>query len=370
MSSHPVADGPASEELRPPAEHRYAAELAALTEADARTGAALPPGWKLSPRAVRSFIVGDARLGVSRKFYGDDPLVERSIVSLLGRQGLMLVGEPGTAKSMLSELLAAAISGTSRLTVQGSAGTTEDHIRYSWNYALLIAEGPTERALVPSPVYQAMATGRVVRFEEITRCPPEIQDTMVSILSEKLLMVPELEGQVAARPGFNVIATANLRDRGVHEMSAALKRRFNFETVRPIRDRAFEVELITTALDTELGEQRPLLAQAVMDVLVTAFADLRTGTTEAGTPVKRPEAVMSTAEAVNVAIAASMSARYLGDGVVHSGEIAQQLIGIALKGSDEDARLIRHYVDNVVRERARGSREWRDFFQAADGLWR
>ena len=358
-------------ELRPPAEHRYADELARLAAADAESGAALPPGWQLSPRAVRSFIIGDDAVGISRKFYGDDPLVDRAIVSLLGRQGLMLVGEPGTAKSMLSELLAAAISGTSNLTIQGSAGTSEDHIRYSWNYALLIAEGPSERALVPSPVYQAMAAGKLVRFEEITRCSPEIQDTLVSILSEKQLMLPELgeQARLAARPGFNVIATANLRDRGVHEMSAALKRRFNFETVRPIRDREFETTLITQAVATELGADRPELPVAVLEVLTTAFNDLRTGTTSSGTPVKRPEAVMSTAEAVNVAIAASMSARYLGDGRVGATEIAQQLVGIALKGSEEDARLMRHYVDNVVRERARHSREWKEFFAAAEGLW-
>lgn len=360
-----------TDELRPPAEHRYAEELARLAAADAQSGAALPPGWQLSPRSVRSFIIGDPALAVSRKFYGDDPLVDRAIVSLLGRQGLMLVGEPGTAKSMLSELLAAAISGTSNLTIQGSAGTTEDHIRYSWNYALLIAEGPTERALVPSPVYQAMAAGKVVRFEEITRCSPEIQDTLVSILSEKQLMLPELgdQARVAARPGFTVIATANLRDRGVHEMSAALKRRFNFETVRPIRDRAFETTLITEAVAADLGPQRPELPTDVLDVLVTAFHDLRTGTTDSGTPVKRPDAVMSTAEAVNVAIAASMSATYFGDGRVNAGDVAQQLVGIALKGSDEDARLMRHYVDNVVRERARSNKRWKEFFAAAEGLW-
>lgn len=360
-----------ADELRPPAEHRHAHELALLARADKESSATVPPGWRLSPRAVRSFIIGDAELGVSRKFYGDDPLVDRAIVSLLGRQGLMLIGEPGTAKSMLSELLAAAISGTSTLTIQGSAGTTEDHVRYSWNYALLIAEGPTERALVPSPVSQAMTAGRVVRFEEITRCPPEIQDTLVSILSEKQLMIPELgdAARVWARPGFSVIATANLCDRGVHEMSAALKRRFSFETVRPIRDRAFEAELISQSLDVELGSDRPPLPEAVMEVLVTAFADLRTGTTATGIPVKRPEAVMSTAEAVNVAIASSMSATYFGDGTVRSGDIARQLVGIAHKGTDEDARLVRHYLDNVVRERARGHREWREFLDAADGLW-
>lgn len=357
--------------LRPPAEERWADELEVLARADAEAGAEIPFGWRLSPRAVRAFIVGDEALGVTRKFYGDDPLVDRAVVTLLGRQGLMLVGEPGTAKSMLSELLAAAISGTSTLTVQGSAGTTEDHIRYSWNYALLIAEGPSRRALVPSPIYQAMESGRLARFEEITRCPPEIQDTLVSVLSEKQLMVPELGDayRVSAAHGFNVIATANLRDRGVHEMSAALKRRFNFETVRPIADRAFEAELISRALEAELGEQRPAMSPEVLDVLVTAFADLRTGTTATGTTVKRPEAVMSTAEAVNVGVAASMSARYLGDGTVHAADIARQLVGVALKGEEDDVQRMRFYVDSVVRERARGSAQWRGFLDAARELW-
>lgn len=357
--------------LRPAAEERWADELAALAAADAESGAEIPRGWRLSPRSVRTFIVGDEDLGITRKFYGDDPLIDRAIVTLLGRQGLMLVGEPGTAKSMLSELLAAAICGTSTLTIQGSAGTTEDHVRYSWNYALLIAEGPSRRALVPSPVYQAMEQGAVVRFEEITRCPPEIQDTLVSVLSEKQLMVPELEDgfRVSAAQGFNIIATANLRDRGVHEMSSALKRRFNFETVRPIADRAFEAELIASALDTELGEQRVPMSPKVLDVLVTVFADLRTGTTATGTPVKRPETVMSTAEAVNVGVAASLSARYLGDGAVRASDIARQLVGVALKGQDEDAKRMRFYIDSVVRERAASSTDWKDFLTASQGLW-
>ena len=357
--------------LRPAAEERWADELAALAAADAESGAEIPRGWRLSPRSVRTFIVGDEDLGVTRKFYGDDPLIDRAIVTLLGRQGLMLVGEPGTAKSMLSELLAAAICGTSTLTIQGSAGTTEDHVRYSWNYALLIAEGPSRRALVPSPVYRAMERGAVVRFEEITRCPPEIQDTLVSVLSEKQLMVPELEDgfRVSAAQGFNIIATANLRDRGVHEMSSALKRRFNFETVRPIADRAFEAELIASALDTELGEQRVPMSPKVLDVLVTVFADLRTGTTATGTPVKRPETVMSTAEAVNVGVAASLSAHYLGDGAVRASDIARQLVGVALKGQDEDAKRMRFYIDSVVRERAASSTDWKDFLTASQGLW-
>lgn len=364
----------AGAEIRPPAEIRYADELATLAAWDAERGHELPPGWRLSPRAVRAFVVGSEELGVSRKFYGDDPLVDRAVVSLMGRQGLMLVGEPGTAKSMLSELLSAAVSGSSTLTVQGTAGTTEDHVRYSWNYALLVSEGPSDRSLVPSPVCTGMREGRVVRFEEITRCAPEIQDTLVSILSEKQLMVPELgpDARVAARPGFTVIATANLKDRGVHEMSAALKRRFSFETVAPVRDRAFEIELVQRQLDAELGPDsgRPEVPRDVLEVLVTVFQDLRTGSTREGAPVKRPETVMSTAEAVNVAIAASLEARYLGSGTVTAAEVARQVAGVALKGEEEDARRLRHYVDNVVRERARKDKRWKAFFAAAEPLWR
>src|SRR5580704_11197986 len=233
----------AAEVLRPPAEKLYAGERARLKAAD---NGPKPPGWHLSARAVRSFVIGVPKLDISRKFYGDDALVDRAVVSLMGEQGLMLVGEPGTAKSMLSELLAAAISGSTELVVQGSAGTLDDHFRYGWNYALLLADGPTWRALVPSPVLDAMRSGRIVRIEELTRCPPEVQDILISMLSEKTIAIPELgrDEVVRAVPGFNVIATANLRDRGVHEMSSALKRRFSFETVRPISDKRLETELV------------------------------------------------------------------------------------------------------------------------------
>ena len=220
-----------------------------------------PPELKLSPRTVRQFTStgSDGKAFdhewegkktstiIRRKFYGNDALLDRCIVTLLGNRGLLMVGEPGTAKSMLSELLAAAISGISTNVIQGTAGTTEDQIKYSWNYALLLAEGPTPRALVPSPLFTGMKQGLVVRFEEITRCQPEIQDALVSVLSDKLMPVAELagdDGVVFAAKGFNVLATANLRDRGVNEMSSALKRRFNFETVHPISDRALELQLV------------------------------------------------------------------------------------------------------------------------------
>lgn len=357
--------------LRPEAEVQHADELRTLAEAD--TGPK-PPGWKLSPRAVRTFLCGGKSPDVRRKFYGDDILVERAIIGLSGNRGLMLVGEPGTAKSMLSELLAAAISGVSTHAIQGTAGTSEDHIKYSWNYALLLAEGPSTRALVPSPLYLAMRDGLLVRFEEITRCPPEIQDVLVSVLSEKMLIVPELEGPsrvLHARPGFNVIATANVRDRGVHEMSSALKRRFNFETVHPIRDLKQEVDLVARESDRLLREAMAPAAvgRDVVELLVTVFHDLREGVTAEGIQVERPGSVMSTAEAVSMAMAAGLDAYYYGDGKLAPSHVARHLAGAVLKDNPDDLKKLKHYFEVVVRRRGQqGEGLWGELYEARKDL--
>jgi MoxR-like ATPase len=352
--------------LRAPAEQVFADELARLADADDHPR---PDGWTLSPRAVRGFVLGDEKLDVRQKFYGDDALIDRCIVTLMSNRGLLLVGEPGTAKSMLSELLAAAIGGDSTCTIQGTSGTTEDQITYSWNYALLLAEGPTLRALVRGPMYTALEHGKVCRFEEVTRVQPEIQDVLIGLLSDKVLHVPELDGADAtlfASRGFNVLATANLRDRGVHEMSSALKRRFNFETVRPISDRRLEARLIkeqTAALllrsgvDTRMGDD-------VVDLLVTAFHDLRDGVTAEGAVVEKTSAVMSSAEAVAVGYAATLDAHYFGDGDVGGDHIARQLIGTVLKDNPDDGGKLRQYFDVVVKQRSKRDKQWRRVLDA------
>ncbi len=363
----------AGDVLRQPPEVMFAGELAALAAADRF---ARPPGWRLSPRAVRTFLLGSeaAPLGdetpeIARKFYGDDPLVDRAIVTLVGNRGLMLIGEPGTAKSMLSELLAAAISGGSELTIQGTAGTTEDQIKYSWNYALLLSEGPNRRALVPAPLYRGLSEGRLVRFEEITRCPAEIQDTLISVLSDKVLHVPEFEGPDAvlyARPGFNVIATANTRDRGVHEMSAALRRRFNFETVSPIADPEFELELVLkqAAVLLEHCRAEARLDRDAVRVLVDTFHELRSGRTKEGGVLEKPSSVLSTAEAVSVVMSAGIDAAHFGDGAVTGEHLARQLTGTVLKDDEGDVKKLRQYFDVVVKARASKDPHWKAFYSA------
>lgn len=368
--------------VRLPAELRCADELQALALHDAHPR---PPGWKLSPRAVETFVLGSDRplalpdgreVTVSRKFYGNDVLIQRAIVTLASDRGLLLIGEPGTAKSWLSEHLAAAISGTSALTVQGSAGLTEDQIRYSWNYALLLARGPTPEALVPAPLYTGMKQGSIVRFEEITRAPHEVQDTLLMALSEKVIAVPELPGDdsmVRARRGFNVIATANTRDRGVNEMSAALKRRFNFETVPPVEDLAEELRIVRGQVDEAIQASAPdpaLLPDDVLELLVTTFHEIRSGRTVDGVKVDRASTVMSTAEAVSVGLHSALHASFFGERGPHGRRVLPEhvvmhLAGTAVKDNPENLGVLRSYFEVAVKPRARREvGRWKEFWEA------
>jgi MoxR-like ATPase len=362
-------DGVAAELQRPPAEMLYADELRRLAESDA--GKPRPQGWRLTPHSVVQFVLGDDELAVKPKFVGKRSFVERCVVALATNRGLMLIGEPGTAKSMLSEFLAAAVCGDSTLTIQGSAGTTEDAIKYSWNYALLLAEGPSERSLVSAPLYRGMQEGKVVRFEELTRCPLEMQDILLSILSDRVMAVPELHGDARslfAKTGFNVIATANTRDRGVNEMSAALKRRFNFETVHPIADLREELDLVQRETDKLLGRAGipHRIPPEMTEVLVTTFHELRNGQSRDGNALETLTTAMSTAEAISTGYAAALHAWYYAGGEFRAEHLVHHLIGTALKDSADDLKKLRHYFNHVAKDRK--GRGWQAFYEARNQL--
>jgi MoxR-like ATPase len=364
----PTADPAEPRAQRPPAEVRWADELAELRASDRSPR---PPGWVLSVDAARRFILGDPKKGIEKKFVGDPSLIDRALVTLATSRGLLLIGEPGTAKSLLSELLAAAVSGDSTLTIQGGAATTEDQIRYGWNYALLVSEGPSERSLVPAPMLQGMQSGRVVRFEEITRCPLEVQDSLLALLSDRVMAIPELSGpgsMVFGLEGFNVIATANTRDRGVNEMSAALKRRFSFETVFPIPDLATELALVESEATRLLARSGVTATPShdVLEVLVTAFRELREGRTADGTQLDRMSSVMSTAEAVSVAHAVGLRGWFLRGEAGTTGDLAACLAGTAAKDDAEDLARLRRYFEQQVSRR--NGRHWKGLYDARHEL--
>jgi MoxR-like ATPase len=351
--------------VRRHAEQQYAEELAALAQADGRPR---PPNWRLSPWAVRLYVLGgrlDSGFEVSPKYIGNARLVEIAIATLATDRALLLFGVPGTAKSWLSEHLAAAISGDSTLLVQGTAGTDETTIRYGWNYARLLAEGPSTAALVPSPMMNAMAAGKIARVEELTRIPAEVQDTLITVLSEKTLPVPELAFEVQARKGFNVIATANNRDKGVNEMSSALLRRFN-TVVLPVPDTFDEEVEIVSRRVAELGRALELPAEkpALEEIrrVVTVFRELRAGVTEDGkTKLKSPSGTLSTAEAISVVSHGLATAAYFSDGVLRPGDLAAALTGAVVKDPVQDRVVWLEYLKTVVKERD----GWKDFYRAS-----
>ncbi|MEV0068328.1 AAA family ATPase [Amycolatopsis sp. NPDC050768] len=354
--------------LRPHAEQEYAGELAALAAADDRTK---PPSWLLSPWAVVTYLLGGTLpdgTEISPKYVGPRRLIEVAVATLATDRALLLLGVPGTAKTWVSEHLAAAVSGDSTLLVQGTAGTAEEQIRYGWNYARLIAEGPSEHALVESPILRAMRDGKVARLEELTRIPADVQDSLITVLSEKTLPVPELGTEVQARPGFTLVATANNRDKGVNELSSALRRRFN-TVVLPLPDTAeAEVEIVSRRV-AQLGASLALPAEAAelteIRRVVTVFRELRAGRTEDGrTAVKTPSGTLSTAEAISVLTGGLALAAHFGDGVLRAQDVAAGIHGAVVKDPVADRAIWIEYLETVVRERD----GWGDFYRAGQEI--
>ncbi|WP_416972285.1 ATP-binding protein [Streptomyces sp. 4F14] len=366
-----VTAGPTSAEptqnhavLRPHAEIAFASELAALAAQDDRPR---PPNWKLSPWAVATYLLGgelpDGSV-ISPKYVGPRRIVEVAVSTLATDRALLLLGVPGTAKTWVSEHLAAAVSGDSTLLVQGTAGTPEEAIRYGWNYAQLLSQGPSRAALVPSPVLRAMAEGMTARVEELTRIPADVQDSLITILSEKTLPVPELGQEVQAVRGFNVIATANDRDRGVNELSSALRRRFNTVVLPLPASAEAEVEIVARRVE-QIGRSLdlPPLPDGITEIrrVVTVFRELRDGITADGrTKVKSPSGTLSTAEVISVVTGGLALAAHFGDGVLRPADVAAGILGAVVRDPASDRGVWQEYLEAVVRERE----GWTDFYRA------
>jgi MoxR-like ATPase len=361
----PDTNSPPETILRAHAEDEFAEELVALQKNDDKPR---PPGWKLSPWGVRTYLLGGKLADgfeVCAKYIGNARLIEIAIATLATDRALLLYGVPGTAKSWVSEHLAAAISGTSTLLIQGTAGTDESALRYGWNYAELLAKGPSERAIVASPMLRAMREGKLARVEELTRIPSEVQDTLITILSEKTLPVPELASEVLARRGFNVIATANNRDKGVNELSSALLRRFN-TVVLPVPDTLEDEVAIVERRVADLGRALALPAEkpALEEIrrVVTVFRELREGKTLDGkTKLKIPSGTLSTAEAISVVTNGLAMAAFYGDGELKAADLSASLIGAVIKDPVQDQLVWQEYLQTVVKERD----GWKDFYRAS-----
>jgi len=350
--------------LREHAENQYKEELDELAKSDNRQR---PPSWNLSPWAVTTYLLGgrlDNGFVVVPKYIGNRRIIETAIATLATDRALLLLGVPGTAKTWVSEHISAGISGDSTLLIQGTAGTSEESIRYGWNYARLLAEGPSMGALVASPLMRGLETGKIVRIEELTRIPADVQDTLITVLSEKTLPIPELNSEVQARKGFNIIATANDRDKGVNDLSSALKRRFNTVVLPLPTTIEEEVDIVERRVESlgralELPAEKPALEE--IRRVVTIFRELRSGVTADGkTKLKSPSGTLSTAEAISVVSQGLALAAHFGDGRLGANDVAASVVGAIVKDPVQDLVVWKEYLETVVKERE----GWKDFFRA------
>lgn len=354
--------------LREHAEQQFAEELSELSKNDDRNR---PSNWKLSPSAVIKYLLGGKLKNgftITPKYIGQQRLMEIAVATLATDRALLLLGVPGTAKTWVAEHLAAAVSGDSTLLVQGTAGSSEESIRYGWNYASLLAKGPSKDALVPSPMMRAMEDGKLARIEELTRIPADVQDSLITILSEKTLPVPELNIEIQARKGFSVIATANNRDKGVNELSSALKRRFNTVILPVPETMNEEIEIVRQRVES-LGRSLEIPAEAPpneeLQRVVTVFRELRDGKTIDGkTKLKSPTGTMSTAEAISVVNQGLSLAAHFGDGSIKANDLAAGLIGAVIKDPIQDKVVWMEYLETVVK----GREGWKDLYRACKQL--
>ncbi len=354
--------------LRLHAEQVFEEELEQLKKQD---GDKRPQNWKLSPQSVVTYLIGGKLKNgfeVTPKYIGNKRLMEISVATLTTDRALLLYGLPGTAKSWVSEHLAAAISGDSTMIVQGTAGTSEESIRYGWNYARLLAEGPSVNALVETPVMRAMKEGKIARIEELTRIGADVQDALITILSEKSLPIPELNMEVQAVRGFNIIATANNRDKGVNELSSALKRRFN-TVILPVPDSMDEeIDIVKRRVESfeklmELPVEPPALKE--IQRIVTIFRELRSGiSTDGKTKIKIPSGTLSTAEAISVVNSGLSMAAYFGDGQLKAADLAAGIIGSVIKDPVQDKIVWKEYLETIIKPRE----EWKDIYRACRDL--
>jgi MoxR-like ATPase len=350
--------------IRQSAEQEYAAELEEIKKQDTNDR---PENWNMSPQAVLRYLMGGKLANgfkVTPKYIGNQRLMEIAIATLTTDRALLLYGLPGTAKSWVSEHLSAAITGNSNLVVQGTAGTGEEQIRYGWNYALLLSKGPVPEAVVETPVMKAMKEGKMVRIEELTRIGADVQDTLITILSEKMMPLPELNTYIQAQRGFNVIATANNRDKGVNDLSSALKRRFNTVVLPVPATLEEEVEIVSQRVASYSKTMKVPVAKPIVEEInriVILFRELRNGVSADGkNKLKSPSGSLSTAEAISVVNSGLSLAYHFGDGTVKATDVASGLIGAVIKDPVQDKIVFQEYMETILKHRD----GWKDIYRA------
>jgi hypothetical protein len=195
-----------------------------------------------------------------------------------------------------------------------------------------------------------------------------VQDALISILSEKYISIPELDDDniVFAQPGFSIIATANSRDRGVNDLSSALKRRFNFVRIPVVTNKRSETEIVRFRTEELLRRHRIELdvPPTLLDILLQSFADLRAAAAAAGSDDEKLESALSTAEQIGVLEDAILHSNFFGDRTLRAQTLAGSLVGSLARRTPEDLAILNKYWHGVVEPRSKSEGgSWPDFLE-------
>jgi Mg-chelatase subunit ChlI len=212
----------------------------------------------------------------------------------------------------------------------------------------------------------AMERGEIGRIEELTRCTSDVQDALISILSEKYINIPELksDGVVFAKPGFNIIATANSRDRGVNDLSTALKRRFNFVTIPTVTNKKAEKEIVIFRTRELLDRNhfKVDVPPALLDILLQTFSDLREAAAAATSEDGKLESSLSTAEQIGVLEDAVLHGQFFGDSSLKAATLASSLVGTLVRRIPEDVSALSKAWHSVIDKHAKEQKgAWEEF---------
>ena len=213
-----------------------------------------------------------------RSVVGRGREIEVLLAALRSGRHILLEGPPGTGKSTLLRNLAEG-TGADFEFVEGTAELTPARLVGHFDPATVLTEGYSPQVFVDGPLLRAMRSGALLYVEEINRVPEETLNALVTVMSEREIVVPRL-GRVEAEDGFRLVAAMNPFDAvGTGRISGAVMDRvcrltFGYQSAEE------EVDIVARA--TGAVADASLTAVVEMVRATREHSDLRSGSSVRG----------------------------------------------------------------------------------------
>ncbi len=200
--------------------------------------------------------IGAVRAAVSRVIFGQQEVVDQTLITLLSGGHVLLVGVPGLGKSRLVETLGVVL-GLATKRVQFTPDLMPADILGS--EVLDETEGRRSFRFVPGPVFC-----QLLMADEINRASPRTQSALLQAMQERRVAIGGVEHVLPAP--FHVLATQNpIEQEGTYPLPEAQLDRFLLEIVVSYPDLAAERTMLLAT--TGAAEAQPEPAMTPGDLL-------------------------------------------------------------------------------------------------------